>query len=71
MKKLILSAVLMAFAVAAQAGDAKNDSKSCGSDCCSKATMQTKASTCPYAKTGCKGTAGKTALMSPKAKSLV
>ena len=61
MKKLILSAVLMAFAVAAQAGDAKNDSKAGCSDCCSKST---KASTC-------KGSAGKTALMSPKAKSLV
>ena len=50
MKKLILSATLMAFAIAVQAGEAKTakDKSAC---CAEKAVLQTKATggTCPIA----------------------
>ena len=52
MKKLILSATLMAFAIAVQAGEAKTANGKDKSACCAeKAVMQTKAAsgTCPIA----------------------
>ncbi len=52
MKKLILSVVLAAFAVAVQAGDTQGS-------CCAKAAQQTKAE-CPMAKQA-KGTCPKAA----------
>ena len=69
MKKLILSVMVMAFAVAVQAGDAKKEGS-----CCSKTSgAQTKA-TCASdkSKTACAGDACKSgpvkqALLSPKA----
>jgi hypothetical protein len=82
MKRIILSAIVMAFAVAVQAGDAKtaqnkdNDMQGC---CSSKVKVSTEAkeSSCPMAKTACckqtsaKQTAAKQpVLMSPKAMSL-
>lgn len=79
MKKLLLSVTLMAFAVALQAGDAK-DSKVATQDkpaCCAKAkeTAETKG-TCPFAKTECckqtqakETTVKQQALLSPKASS--
>ena len=72
MKKLVLSFVVIAFAVAAQAGGTTG---CCGDKeqtaCCKgKETMQTSASKCG-AKTACtKQTSAKQALLSPKAKSL-
>jgi hypothetical protein len=83
MKKLLLSVTLMTFAVAVQAGDAK-DSKVTTQDkpaCCAKAKDTAEAtSTCPFAKSACcqdkqaaaKDTAVKQqALLSPKAASEV
>ena len=72
MKKLILSSILIAFAVAVQAGDSKTESKTCTgqSACCSKAksTEQTKATgCCSGMKMTSKETPGKQALLSPKA----
>ena len=74
MKRLILSAIVMAFAVAVQAGDAKTcqvkdkDKPAC---CPSKAKAgeQAKAGTCPFAKdAACKQKEVKqTSLPSPKA----
>ncbi len=69
MKKLILSVIVVAFTVAAQAGDAKKE----GGSCCSKAAgAQTKASCPASSKTACageacKGAPVKQALLSPKA----
>jgi hypothetical protein len=77
MKRIILSAMVLAFAVAVQAGDAKTapakdqDMPSC---CGSKVKTSTEAKgTCPFAKAACcKKTAVKqTVLMSPKAADLV
>jgi hypothetical protein len=68
MKKLILSSMMLAFALAVQAGDTKTctDSKAA---CCSqsKGTQQTKASCCSGMKMTSKETPGKQALLSPKA----
>ena len=67
MKKLILSVMVMAFALAVQAGDPKKEGS-----CCSKTVgAQTKA-TCDKNKTACAGDACKSgpvkqALLSPKA----
>jgi hypothetical protein len=75
MKKLLFSAVLVTFAIAAQAGDTKATKESSGSCCASKATSsttQTK-STCSMgsqqASTSCCSTKApvRQALMSPKA----
>jgi hypothetical protein len=82
MKKLILSATLMAFAVAAQAGEAKTSTEKAA--CCTQAkTTQVKNSaSCPLAAkdaktcsatasacsgSTCKDTPTKQALLSPKA----
>jgi hypothetical protein len=74
MKKLILSAVLTAFAVAVYAGESCD-----GSSCCSsktKTSLETKAGSCPASnKTVTKATkeksgASKQVLKSPKAMSL-
>jgi hypothetical protein len=82
MKRIILSAILMSFAVAVQAGDAKtaqDTTKDTGSCCSSKVKVSTEAkeSSCPFAKAACckqssaKQTAAKRpVLMSPKAMSL-
>ena len=56
MKRIILSVIVMAFAVAAQAGDAKTTQAKDQNQpsCCSskmKTSMQTKEGTCPMAKT--------------------
>jgi hypothetical protein len=76
MKKIILSVVLLAFAVAVQAGDgkccqAKDTSKpSC---CATKTSMEAKSTSCPL--TAAKSTSKakpvkQVALLSPKAASL-
>jgi hypothetical protein len=78
MKKLILTGILAAFAVAVQAGDDKSCSDKEGSSCCkAKVSMESK-SECPMAKQQAKGTCpmagknaklavSKTRLESPKA----
>jgi hypothetical protein len=82
MKRIILSAIMMAFAVAVQAGDAKlgqDTTKDTGGCCASKVKVSTEAkeATCPFAKAACckhssakKTTAKQPVLMSPKAMSL-
>jgi hypothetical protein len=71
MKKLILSAALMALAVAAQAGDAKSTREA--ASCCTMQTSTQAKGTCAMAgKTACsegmsKNTPVKQALLSPKA----
>ena len=67
MKKLILSTMLLALAMVAQAGDTKDCQGKAA--CCTKAKVsdQTKASCCTGTKTACKETPGKQALLSPKA----
>ena len=82
MKRIILSVIVMAFAVAVQAGDAKtaqNKDKDMQGCCASKVKVSTEAkeSSCPFAKAACckqssaKQTAAKRpVLMSPKAMSL-
>jgi hypothetical protein len=80
MKRIILSVIVMAFAVAAQAGDAKDQDQPscCGSK--TKTSMQTKVKTSTQSKEGTaaseKGCSGcckqqaavkQTALLSPKA----
>ena len=69
MKKLLLSLSLVAFAVAVQAGDAK-DSKD-ASPCCSKQAGTQAKGTCPMANQAkggcCKDASAKQALLSPKA----
>jgi hypothetical protein len=70
MKKLILSAITVAFAFALQAGDTKTCQEKDGkSACCSKAKAsdQTKAGCCSGMKMSSKETPGKQALLSPKA----
>ena len=75
MKRIILSIMVMAFAVAVQAGDAKTcqvkdkDKPAC---CPSKVktSAQVKEGTCPFAKSACgnkQAPAKQTALVSPKA----
>jgi len=73
MKKLFLSMLLTAFAVAAQAGGeecAKAEKSACpaqqtkSSSCCSGAVEQTKANTCPAMKKSTETTSKK--LQSPK-----
>ena len=82
MKRIILSVIVMAFAVAVQAGDAKvsqnkeNDKPACcdkDKSACSASKLptayQTEAS-CPFAKSACcskKASVKQTALLSPKA----
>jgi hypothetical protein len=82
MKRIILSAIVMAFAVAVQAGDAKtaqDTTKDTGGCCASKVKVSTEAkeATCPFAKAACckQSSAKQTpvkqpVLMSPKAMSL-
>jgi hypothetical protein len=73
MKRIILSAVVLAFTLAVQAGDAKT-SQNKDKDkpaCCAnmgKTSDQAKG-TCPFAKSGCSKAAPvkQTALLSPKA----
>src|SRR5437016_1591017 len=70
MKKLILSSIMLAFALAVQAGDTKTcQDKDAKAACCSKtkATEQTKAACCSGMKMTSKETPGKQALLSPKA----
>jgi hypothetical protein len=78
MKRLLLSAILVSFAVAAQAGDSKTTKASNGSKetpaCCAatKVSTQTKATCSEQAKacsgsSSCKDTPTKQALLSPKA----
>jgi hypothetical protein len=79
MKRIILSVIVMAFAVAAQAGDAKTcpDKNKDQTGCCAskvKVSTEAKEGCCPLAKAACcqqasaKQTAVKqTALLSPKA----
>jgi len=73
MKKIILSGLLMAFAVAVQAGDAKacQDKDSGKPACCAaKTSDQAKGTCCPFAaaKSACKEKPAKqVALLSPKA----
>jgi hypothetical protein len=72
MKRIILSVIVMAFAVAVQAGDAKTsqdkdkDKPAC---CASKVKTSDQAKgTCPFAKSACckQAPAKQTALASPK-----
>jgi hypothetical protein len=76
MKKIILSVMLVAFAVAVQAGDTKSCQAKEGSKsaCCAvKTSSQAKSGCCPMmgAKGGCKDKQAKqNALVSPKAASL-
>jgi hypothetical protein len=78
MKRILLSVIVMAFAVAAQAGDAKttpakdqDQPSCCGAKM--KTSLEAKEGTCPFAKmTCCKQKAVKqTALLSPKAADLI
>ena len=82
MKRIILSVIVMAFAVAVQAGDAKTtQAKDQDQPSCCGAKMKTsmktsteaKEGTCPMAKgTCCKQKAAKqVALLSPKAADLI
>ena len=73
MKRIILSVIVMAFAVAAQAGDAKTcqdkdkDKPAC---CASKVKTSDEAKgSCPYAKAACckQAPVKQTVLLSPKA----
>jgi hypothetical protein len=75
MKKLMLSVILMAFAVAVQAGDSKNaqDKPAC---CAKKASAQAAGATCTANKGktacaagACEKTPVRQALLSPKAAS--
>jgi len=70
MKKLVLSVALMAFAIAAQAGDAKSSTDKSAAPCCSKmkvSSEQAKAACCSDAKGAMCKAPGKQALLSPKA----
>ncbi len=83
MKRFILTVVVAALAVAVQAGDSKT-SQSKGNAapaCCSKmqtstecgkmkTSMESKDSTCPFAKASCCKKKQQTALLSPKAASV-
>ena len=74
MKRIILSVIVMAFAIAVQAGDAKT-SQAKDQDqpaCCGgkmKTSIQAKEGTCPMAKSACckQAPVKQTALLSPKA----
>jgi hypothetical protein len=82
MKRIILSAMVLAFAVAAQAGDTKSaqDTPKEMPSCCSskvKVSTEAKEGTCPMAKGSCcmqsaakQSAAKRVVLMSPKAMSL-
>jgi hypothetical protein len=82
MKRIILSVIVMAFAVAVQAGDAKTaqDTAKDTPGCCAskvKVSTEAKEGSCPFAKAACckQSSAKQTAarqpvLMSPKAMSL-
>jgi hypothetical protein len=79
MKRIILSVIVMAFAVAVHAGDAKTsqDQAKDKPPCCAskmKTAEQAKEGTCPFAKGACAKqkeakatTAKQSALLSPKA----
>jgi len=74
MKRIILSVMVLAFAVAVQAGDTKKaqDKDKDQAGCCSskvKTSDQAKDATCPFAKSACCKPAPvkQTALTSPKA----
>jgi hypothetical protein len=77
MQKLILSIVILGFAVAVQAGESKTESKIANekekSACCSQKADQAKASNqatgscCSMDKTACKQAPVRQVLMSPKA----
>ena len=72
MKRIILSVMVLAFAVAVQAGDAKTSQakdKDAPSCCSSKMKTSNEAKgSCPFAATACcKQTKVKTVLLSPKA----
>ena len=77
MKQLILTVIVAAFAVAAQAGDAKSCQDKCKDKdkpaCCPskvKVSTEAKSGCCPMAKTAScskKAAAKQTALVSPKA----
>jgi hypothetical protein len=75
MKRIILSIMVMAFAVAVQAGDAKtsqNKDKEKPACCASKVKVsdQAKEGACPFAKSACcnkQAPAKQTVLLSPKA----
>ena len=79
MKRIILSVIVMAFAVAVQAGDAKTSQDNDKPACCAskvKTSMQTKEGTSSAAKSCCgcckqKAAVKQTALLSPKAADLV
>lgn len=76
MKKLILSAVLTAFAVATYAGESCDGSSCCSAKTKTSTSLETKASACPYSQKTVtkvskeKAGASKQALQSPKAMSL-
>ncbi len=73
MKRIILAVMVLAFAVAVQAGDAKtcqNKDKEKPACCADKAKTSDQAKgTCPFAKGACSKAASvkQTALLSPKA----
>lgn len=73
MQKLILSLVILGFAVAVQAGETKTSNEKEKASCCSQKADQAKASTqasggcCSMDKTACKQAPVRQVLMSPKA----
>jgi len=69
MKKLIISVMTVAFALAVQAGDAKTSKDSDKAACCSKAKSsdQAKSACCSMTKGASCKAPGKQALLSPKA----
>jgi hypothetical protein len=74
MKRIILSVMVLAFAVAVQAGDAKTcqDKDKDKPACCAskvKTSDQAKEGCCPFAKSACckQAPVKQTALLSPKA----
>jgi hypothetical protein len=71
MKRIILSVIIMAFAVAVQADDAKTGQDKEKSACCAskvKTSAETKGG-CPFAKSACckQAPVKQTVLLSPKA----
>ena len=70
MKRIVLSAMVLAFAFAVQAGDTKSGQDKDAPSCCGgkvKTSMEAKG-TCPFAKAACsKQIKVKTVLLSPKA----
>jgi hypothetical protein len=74
MKRIILSIMVLAFAVAVQAGDAKTgqDKDKDAPTCCTgkvKVSNQAKEGSCPFAKAACckQAPVKQTVLLSPKA----